>query len=453
MMPTKVRRVKEFMEKYKMAAPGWTVLVAVSGGADSMCLLEILRASDIDLKLIVAHFNHGLRGEESDRDEEFVRNYCRKREIAFFAGSGDVKGEAERLKLGIEESARIMRYSFLQKTAEEQSANAIATAHNADDNVETVIMNMTRGTGLDGLCGIPPVRDNIIRPILCLTRLDIEEFLIDFSIPNIYDSTNSDIIYMRNKIRHNIIPVLRETNSNLALSVLGMTERLREDRDCLDSWTKSVFSEFVYENESLRAKVAELLALPEAIRVRVLRLALEKIGVTGESRTIKAVSDILVSNDPSAMVNLKNGAIARREYNQLVLQKREIKGGFAPVEISFKKPAYIPELGLEIICKEGKIKNSFQAIFFFKSSEICDNITVRSRRAGDKICLAGRDCTKTLKKLFIEEKIPELQRDSIPVITDGKGVIAVMGLGIAERVKPQEGDDILSMTFTKLENL
>lgn len=458
------QRVLDYIKKYKMAAPGQTVLVAVSGGADSMCLLSILQKIDLDIRVLAAHYNHGLRGAESDRDQEFVEVFCRKREIPFFTETGDVKGEAEAGGEGIEETARRMRYSFLRETAERQGAHRIATAHNADDNVETVIMNMTRGSGLDGLCGIPPVRGNIIRPLLCLTRADIEDYLQKNVIPNIFDSSNDDQCYARNKIRHSVIPVLREKNPDLSMSVLSMTERLRQDRECLDNLARTAFAGLVREGGGggrggeIRGSVSELMELPGAVRARVIRLALEDIGVTGESRIVKAVTDLLYSNAPSGEANLKGGGTVRREYGEIVFSPVPPErggdgggggGGFAPVDIELDTPAYIPELDLMITCKKGFINNG---TFYFKSSGICDNITVRPRRAGDKIKLAGRGCTKTLKKLFIEEKIPNYFRNGIPVITDGEGVIAVMGVGIAERCRPEPGDEVISMTICKTGN-
>lgn len=416
-----------------------------------MCLLDILQRIPLDIRVLAAHYNHGLRGAESDRDQDFVEKYCKKHDIPLFSASGNVKYEAEAEKEGIEETARRMRYAFLQRTAGEQGADKIATAHNADDNVETVIMNIVRGTGLDGLCGIPPVRGNIIRPLLCLTRADVETYLRENNVPNIFDSTNDDQCYNRNRVRHSVVPVLREKNPELSMAVLSMTEKLRQDRECMDGMASLAFAKFFSGDGSksaeLRGLVSELIGLPEAVRARVIRLALEQIGVTGEGRIVAAVTDILNSGDPSGEVCLKGGGVVRREYGELVFSPvPPERGGFNPVEISLDIPAYIPELGLKMTFHRGKINNG---IFYFKSSGICDNITVRPRRTGDKVKLAGRGCTKTLKKLFIEKKIPDYSRDRLPVIADGEGVIAVMGIGIAERCIPGPGDDIISMTIYK----
>lgn len=467
------KRVLDYIKKYEMAAPGQTVLVAVSGGADSMCLLDILQKIDLNVRVLAAHYNHGLRGAESDRDQEFVEEFCRKRGIPFFTETGDVKGEADAGREGIEETARRMRYSFLRETAERQGAHRIATAHNADDNVETVIMNMARGSGLDGLCGIPPVRGNIIRPLLCLTREDIEDYLQKNDIPNIFDSSNDNQFFARNRIRHGVIPVLREKNPGLSMSVLSMTERLRQDRECLDNLALTAFAGLTREGGGgggggggkaeggeIRGSVSELMELPGAVRARVIRLALEDIGVTGESRIVKAVTELLSANAPSGEVNLKGGGEVRREYGEIVFSPvpperggggggGEDGGGFAPVDLELDTPAYIPELDLIITCKKGFIYNG---TFHFKSSGICDNITVRPRLAGDKIKLAGRGCTKTLKKLFIEKKIPVLSRNRIPVFADGEGVVAVMGMGVAERCRPEPGDEVISMTICKTGN-
>lgn len=451
MMHTSQRLVYQFIQKYKMVAPGQTVLAAVSGGADSMCLLDILLGMDI--RVMAAHYNHGLRGMESNRDQEFVREYCLRHGVEFFTDKGDVRMTADAESLGIEETARLMRYEFLQRVASQQGVDKIATAHNADDNAETVLMNISRGAGLDGLCGIPVVRDNIIRPLLCLTRTGIETYLEQSGVPNIFDSSNDDQSYRRNRIRHSVMGVLKEINPGLSMAVLSMTERIRQDRECLDALAQNAFERLMTVGREIRGPVKPLMELNEAIRSRTVRLGLGKIGVTGESRTVRAVMDILSTDNPSAVINLKNNATVRREYGDIVFSAMHSRGvGFESVELENGMSAHIPELELEVICKNGKINNDLSSTFYFKCSSICGKITVRPRNPGDKIRLMGRACTKTIKKLFIEEKVPEHLRDRIPVFADENGVIAIMGFGIAERCNPGRGDEILSIIISKTES-
>ena len=206
-------KVKETVSRYKMIPKGSRVLVAVSGGADSMSLLNWLFENRglYKAEIFAAHFNHGLRGGESDRDERFVRDFCEEKGIPLETGGADVASYARENGLGTEEAARNLRYGFLEKTAEKLGCGLIATAHNSDDNAETVLFNLARGSGMKGICGIPPVRGNIIRPLLGTTRAEIEE------------------------IRHKVMPVLKEINPGFSASVLRMGTLLREDDAVLDA--------------------------------------------------------------------------------------------------------------------------------------------------------------------------------------------------------------------------
>ena len=197
-----------FADKYNMLPQGSTVLCALSGGADSMALLSVLEAlaKPRSLTLHAAHFNHQLRGEESQRDEDFVVQWCQKRGIPLVVGRGDVAQEAQEQGKGVEETARAMRYGFLTATAQELGADKIATAHNADDNAETLLLHLARGTGLDGLTGIPPVRGILIRPLLATPRIDIAVYLAQEEIPHVEDSSNQDTVYARNRLRQEVMP-------------------------------------------------------------------------------------------------------------------------------------------------------------------------------------------------------------------------------------------------------
>ena len=249
---------------------GSRVLCAVSGGADSMCLLNWLsyNAETLEISVAAAHFEHGIRGDESLRDMAFVEDVCRAMGIQLFIGRGDVPRYAEEKGVGLEEAARELRYEFLKKTAEQNGFDRIATAHNADDNAETVIFNLARGSGAAGICGIPPVRGNIVRPLLETTRTEIERYLEEHGVSHIEDSTNSSQQYSRNKIRLQIMPVLREINPSVSRAILRTGDMLREDNRLLDQ----LADEFIaghFNGESVRSN--ELAALPDAVEARVIR--------------------------------------------------------------------------------------------------------------------------------------------------------------------------------------
>ncbi|MBR2880245.1 MAG: tRNA lysidine(34) synthetase TilS, partial [Oscillospiraceae bacterium] len=251
-----------------MIPPGTKVLCAVSGGADSVALLHFLSKME-DVKLAAAHYNHCLRGTESDADEEFVKTLCGKLGIECVTGRGDVAAYAAESGKSTEEAARTLRYEFLEKTARELGCSCIATAHNADDNAETVLLNLTRGTGLKGLCGIPPVRGKIIRPFLQNTREEIEHYLEQNGLEHIEDSSNALDDYSRNRIRHYVSPVLRQLNPSYTSAIARMTESLREDEE----YISSAAAEFIgRETKGRSLSVDAVMALESPVRMRVFRL-------------------------------------------------------------------------------------------------------------------------------------------------------------------------------------
>lgn len=437
----------DFCEKYDMFPKGGIILCAVSGGKDSMYMLEKLRelAPKYGFGLCCAHFNHRLRGEESERDQRFVEDWCSERNIPCYIGSADVSAFAEEKGMGIEEAARVLRYGFLEQTADETGANRIATAHTADDNAETLIINLSRGSGLKGLCGIPPVRGRIIRPMLQTTTAEVLRYLEENGIPHVEDSTNESVIYTRNRIRHKIIPELRMLNDGLEENIIRCTSLLREDEEFLASLAKNFVDEN-FDGASMSASKFSVLAKPVSARV------LQEIVPSGLSYVhIETIRAIAGGPDCHAYADIP-GMRVRRDYDRLIFGAEEISE-ITKREIKVGAITPIPEAGFEISCEFIKnckeIHNSFN-IFFFKSDSICDNMFVKSRSEGESIRLNGRKCTKSLKKLFSEAKLNGVRRGLIPVLYDSKGVIAVYGFGIAERCCPDAGDDVLKAEIRPL---
>ena len=261
----------ELIDQYNMLPEGCAVLCAVSGGADSMCLLywlNELRAAR-GFSVFAAHFEHGLRGEESLKDAVFTQEQCAAIGIPCELGSGDVAAFSRRERIGIEEAARLLRYRFLEETAERLGCDRIATAHNADDNAETILMNLCRGAGTRGLAGIPPVRGKLIRPLLRTDRSEIEEYLRQHGIAHREDSSNRTDTYTRNRFRHLVFPILKEENPSV-LQAFGRTaELMREDDACLCRMAEAFLKEN-YDGESLSGR--KLSQLEPAIASRVLRI-------------------------------------------------------------------------------------------------------------------------------------------------------------------------------------
>jgi tRNA(Ile)-lysidine synthase len=446
-----LEKIKDFAQKHRLFPREGLVLVAVSGGADSMCLLAALTeiSEAAGFTVAAAHFNHRLRGSESDADEAFVARFCLNRGIRLLTGADDVRASAEERGIGIEEAARDLRYGFLEKAAADIHARRIATAHTADDNAETVLLNLTRGTGLKGLGGIPPVRGPIIRPMLTVTRREVLHYLASRSIGFTEDSTNSLDIYSRNLIRHRVIPVLLELNPRFAETVTASALLLREDEAYLSDSAARFISEH-FDGRALKTK--DLQELPKAVSSRVIR-NLADIRLTANHT--EAVLKLIASDDPSGQVSLP-GCTVYKEYDTVVFSDDTPADGFEPVIVPVGGTIRLPGLGLAVSCRIAagteKINNSFNT-FLFNYDNIYGNIVIRSRKTGDKIRLSGGNGTKTLKKLFIEKRIPARRRSMIPVIADDSGILAVYGIGtdvraaVGEQAVRKPGDNTLEITF------
>ena len=438
------QKLAEFAAQYEMLPEGTRVLCACSGGADSVCLLHLLRSMD-GIGVVCAHFNHGLRGAESDRDEVFVKELCDRLGIPCVTGHGDVRGYAAEHGLGIEEAARALRYAFLEQTAEEQGCSRIATAHNAEDNAETVLLNLIRGTGGRGLGGIPPVRGKLIRPLLTVTRAEIESYLAEHGLSHVEDSSNASDDYTRNRIRHRILPLLREENPAAVENIGAAAALARQDETYLSGEAQR-FLDGVGPTEPL--PMDEFLSLPRPIGARVLRLhcpGAEKKHIEAVYALCAAPAGRRETDVPGAHVVLEQGKLYFNPPAPKRLPRREVRiGGETP----------LPEIGMTVICRAVKeseeIHNSFNT-FCFKSESICGRIYAASRSGGDRIRLLGRGCTKSLKKLFAEAGMTAAQRTETPVLYDEAGVIAVPGFGIAERCAPEKGKPALHIEIKELE--
>ncbi len=437
-----MRRLLEFADKYDMLPCGSSVICALSGGADSVCLLAVLCsiASSREIKLSAAHFNHKLRGAESDRDEEFSRALCARLGVPFYRGSGDVAAYASAHKIGTEEAARKLRYAFFEEIAAKIPNSRVATAHNADDNAETLLLNLARGSGLRGMGGIPPVRGIYIRPLLCMTRADILSYLSENGLEHIEDSTNAGDDYARNRLRHSAMPALRSVNENCAQLMLECSERAREDEEFLRSLALDTFKPKIGE-KSVCLSAARLCEAARPLSSRAVRYAAERFGVKLGAAHVELILSLAASS-PSASAPLPGGLAAWRVYDGLYIGFNEPGGSFAAKTLEWGAWTELPELGQKAYF--GPIpekQNARGETFLFKKENICGKIIVRPRAEGDRLYLGAQAMGKNLKKLFIDKKIPAAKRPLIPVFADDKGVVAVSGIGKNTRRFPRGGED------------
>ncbi len=397
-----LNKLLNFCREQKLISQGDKVVCAVSGGADSMALLwaMYLLRDKLGITLECAHFNHQLRGEESDRDAAFVREFCSAYHIPFHYGTEKVSAGEK----GLEAAARDARYRFLRSLP-----GKIATAHTADDNAETVLMHLVRGTGLKGLGGILPVNGNVIRPMLTITREDVLSFLKEYSVSYVEDSSNGEDAFLRNRIRHYVMPLLKKENPKLSQNLSRTALRLRLDE------------EYLQRDVAASAEVSVLLGMHPAVRARAIGAFLEKCGLMEPAaQQIEAVESLIYSDKPSALVQLSGCMIIGRNYDKLQV----IDAAAAPLEVWLDCPGSACFGDYRITATPAE--NAVNTRYRFTVSPV-GKISIRSRIGSDKITFAYG--TKSLKKLFIDQKIPARERPFIPVIADDMGVLGVCGFG------------------------
>ncbi len=404
--------VLKAINRFSLLEKGDTVTVAFSGGADSVALLHILNSlkEELEISVNAAHLNHSIRGEEADRDQRFAENFCKTYGIPLFCEKEDVPKYATEKRLSLELAARELRYSFLNRVAD----GKIATAHTASDNLETLIFNLTRGTALKGLCGIPPKRDNIIRPVIFCTREDIENYCAENDLQFVTDSTNLSDDYSRNKIRHKVIPVMKEINKSVEIAAVRTAVALTQDNIFLEKHANELLFSLTNEDSLTVSSFAEL---DESVAKRVI-ICYFKIcypDIVLENRHINEIYSACIGGKPK--VNLPKNLYAIVENGEL----KVTDGGYISEEFAVR-------------ITECKNVNNLFANNLMDCDKIIGKPIVRTRKEGDKIRLYGCGYTKTLKKLFCEYKIPLNVRENLPVIADDEGVIWVYNIGVAQRV-------------------
>ena len=357
----------------------------------------------LGIRLEAAHFNHRLRGQESDEDEAFVRGLCSQYDIPLHVGTGEVKAG----KKGLEAAARDARYGFLLSLE-----GKIATAHTADDNAETVLMRLIRGTGLKGLGGIAPKRGKLIRPMLSVTRQEVESFLTEWNLPHVEDSSNETDVFLRNRIRHHVMPLLRQENPRIGENLSQMALRLRLDEAYLTQ--QSTFDTL--------PDVKTLRAMPRALRGRALEAFLKRNGIPEPEDVHIAQAEALVfSDNPSARAAFPGGVTVSRCYDRLTA----LADNAGLCETYLPCPGQVVIGEYRVVCEPASGIRNRPDIF-----TVCPSgaLILRARQTGDALRLPGG--SRSLKKLLIDRKVPASQRDGIPVLCDERGVLGVYSIGV-----------------------
>ncbi|MDR3766027.1 MAG: tRNA lysidine(34) synthetase TilS [Butyricicoccus sp.] len=430
--------IAQTIAENEMLAPDEPVLVALSGGADSVTLTLALR--ELGYPVRACHVHHGLRGAEADRDAQFCRDFCRAHTIELDIRCVDAAAHAKEHRQSIETAAREVRYAALEQAAR---GHKIATAHTANDNLETMLFHLARGTGAAGLAGIPPVRGAVIRPLLGCTGPQIEPFWPARGKGFVTDSTNASDVHTRNRIRHTVIPALLAVHPGAVQNAGALSARLRQDDAFLEQEAAKLLA---HAAQGDGWRVEPLKDAHPALRTRALRQLCADRGVPRRdftARHIQALEALLQNPRPSARTDLPAGFVAQREYGLLKLENRvsgpEIVHDAVPVRGCGTFGS--PDLRVSIRRLE---KNQV----FYKSFNTfcvdCDTIdmstcTLRTRRTGDRLRLTEHGGSKTLKKLLIDKKIPSARRDHLAVLADQNGLIAVQGVGIDISSRPQGG--------------
>ena len=426
----------------KIVSPGDVLIAAVSGGMDSMAMLHCLLSLQQELSVSVsaAHYNHNLRGAESNRDADLVKTFCAEQGIPFFYGSGHVASYAAEHSMGIEEAARALRYAFLESL----DPNAwILTAHNADDNLETLLMHLIRGAGLHGLTGILSRRDRILRPMLEISRAEIEAYVSACGIPYVEDSTNKSDQYFRNRIRHYVTPVLLAENPALLTNLQQMCDGLRADEDYLAQQAK-LAQEAVIAGNALSC--TGLLALHPALRVRVLTAFLSPISAVS-SVHLRAALELCQTDRPSARLSLPGGCTLCRSYDQLTLLSPAPDRN--PVPSVWIAPGQTIRFGpWEITCRHGPAPEDLRGLWAIPFSEAFPPLMVRTRQPGDR--MTGPGGTRKLSDIMIDKKVPARWRDTMPVVCKDHRILAVLPVQAAFP-RPEPGQDSLLLSAKRME--
>ncbi len=451
-----------------MLSPGDRVVVAVSGGPDSVCLMSVLQAceEEFSITLHVAHLNHMFRGAESEREALFVEKLAKKLRIPATIGQFEVSAYCRERGLSAQAGARDVRYRFLHQVADKVGASRIATGHTATDQAETFLMRLLRGAGVSGLSAIRPVRENVIRPLIDVTREEVLNYLRTTGLEYVSDPSNSKPVYTRNKIRLEILPIFKRFNPRIIETLASEAALLRDEEDAAESCLSKIAERvMIQEGDCVSLKREDFTALPQAFKRRILRRAAALSGVQSSDLSSVQIDDaiaFMAASQTGRAMHLPYGLHIEREYGKFVIR---LKASAETYSHAIMVPGItsIPELGLEVETSIHEAnggenphsctplatgeREGFEAPLpankFWKAQfdydKIGSRLTIRNRRSGDRFCPSGMGGkSKKLQDFFVDEKIPGRRRNRVPILLSGENVVWVGGMRTDNRFLPRE---------------
>ena len=424
-------KVRKFMEKHHMIGQGDFIAVGVSGGADSVCLLLLLceLKQEYDLELCAVHINHGIR-REAFKDQEFVENLCRRRKVPWITFSEDVKGTAEKQSMSLEEAGRMIRYRCFRKVLDMHGGGKIAVAHHQNDQAETMLYRMSRGTGIQGLKGMEAVRADVIRPLLCLKKEEILAYLKEKDQDWMKDASNEDNTFARNKIRNQVIPALTKVNARAVEHIVSLSEEIEEWSRYLEEQLSEAWKACVkQEGKGRLIDTGRFLEEPEPIRRLLAKQAIEQ--AAGRKKDIEKVHIQsfcdLAFRETGKSIDLPYGLIGRKTYGGLLVEEKQTRAetGTAGQLVLTETDRY-----------EKMEEKDFTKIIDY--DKIDKDIQLRYRKSGDFFVFSKDGKSKSLSRFFIDQKIPREERDRIPLAADGSRIIWIIGHRLSEFYKVSE---------------
>lgn len=420
------KKVESYLRRWNMIERGEHIVAGISGGADSVCLLFVLLRlqKTMGIRVTAVHVNHMLRGEAADADECFVEELCAQQNVPCRVFRIDVAQEAKKRKCSEEEAGREVRREAMLKVMQEVHGNKVAFAHHQDDNAETVIMNLCRGSQVKGMRGILPVSGNLIHPLLCVGKAEIEAALKEQEIPWRIDATNMEDAYTRNRIRNRVMKELKEINPGTAEHISRMAEKMSELWEYMEWETGTYIKGCVEEaDDGKLIRKEDLERIPKVFREEVIRAVLCEVCASEKNLRAVHVQDVhgLMEKQPGRSISLPYGVKALRTYEGVLIRKKETMK---------KRPKEKPEIGFNMRVfdrREGEKWPDTPYTKWFDYGIIKDRLVMRTRREGDYITVTADGKRQTLKKFFINQKIPAGRRDKIWLIADGNEIVWIVG--------------------------